>query len=185
MSCGCGKKRAETAAIMEREASQLLPPSEWGPILWKYLHCLGERIGFSGNKIVDTDQANYMETFINLMPLILPCTECQAHSATYLKNSPLPALKGLYGADLRATLRQWLFLFHNEVRASKGQRILVETLEDYEVLYAGCSVQKCEYTVFVQTVVAAVRAGWVRIENWKKWYSNSERLRILTGNVIM
>ena len=119
------------------------------------------------------------------MSLILPCTECQEHASLYLKNNPLPALKGLYGADLRAILREWLFKFHNAVRSVKGQRILVETLEDYEVMYAGCSIPKCEYTIFVQTVVAAVRAGWVRIENWKKWYSNSERLRILTGNVIM
>ena len=185
MSCGCGKKKAENMANMEKEANQLLPPSEWGPILWKYMHCLGEHIGFSGNKIVDTDQANYMETFINLLPFILPCTECQEHSSVYLKNNPLPVLKGLYGVTLRSTIRNWLFLFHNSVRSMKGQRILVETVEEYEIAYVGCSILKCEYNAFIQTVIAAVRTGWVRIEHWKKWYSNSERLRILTGNVVM
>lgn len=182
MGCGCGKKGAPPP-LMQQE--QLLAPTEWGPILWKYLHCLAEKIGTSGNTVIDTDQANYMETLVTMLPLIIPCTECQGHAAAYLAAHPLPTLKGLYGATLTITVRMWLFEFHNAVRTQKGQPILIETVEGCAALYAGCLVQKCEYMAFIQSVAAAVRQGWVRIENWKKWYSYSERLRILSGNLIV
>ena len=39
--------------------------------------------------------------------------------------------------------------------------------------------------MFIQSVAFAVRQGWVRVDNWRKWYSNSERLRILVGNIVI
>jgi hypothetical protein len=183
MGCGCGKKGGAPPPLMQQE--QLLAPTEWGPILWKYLHCLAEKIGTSGNTVIDTDQANYMETLINTLPLIIPCTECQGHAAAYVAAHPLPTLKGLYGATLTIAVRTWLFEFHNAVRVQKGQPLLVLTVDECVLVYGICVVQKCEYTAFIQSVAAAVRQGWVRIENWKKWYSNSERLRILSGNLIV
>jgi len=183
MGCGCGKKR-DGAPLMALD-SDPLAASEWGPILWKYLHCLAEKIGTTGNKIFDTDQANYMTTLLSMLPIVIPCMECQAHAGTYIAANPIPALQGLYGAVLQNTVRTWLFLFHNQVRAANNQPIMVNTVEDCSALYAGCSMPQCEYTSFVKSVAAAVRKGWVRIENWRKWYSNSERLRILTGNVVI
>ena len=41
------------------------------------------------------------------------------------------------------------------------------------------------FMFFVQCVGHAVRLGYVRPDNWKKWYSNSERLRIISGNIII
>jgi len=167
------------------QQEQLLAPTEWGPILWKYLHCLAEHIGTSGNSVMDTDQAHYMTTLLTLLPQILPCTDCQAHASTYLAANPLPTLNGLYGSALTLAIRTWLFTFHQAVRASLSQPMVVASVEDCAALYAGCTVAKCEYTLFIQSVAAAVRLGWVRMEYWKKWYSNSERLRILTGNLIV
>ena len=183
MGCGCGKKPGVAAPVLQSD--QLLSPTEWGPILWKYLHCIAERIGGTGNTIIDTDQANYTETLLTMLPQIIPCTECQAHAVTYLAANPLPTLKGLYGNQLRQVVRQWVFTFHNTVRIIKGQSIMISTVEECQEAYANVTVPKCEYTAFIQSVAAAVRQGWVRIEHWRKWYSNSERIRIITGNVIM
>ena len=183
--CGCGKKKTGTVHFMGQTSSDTPDPEEWGPIVWKYLHCLTEKIGHSGNKIVDTDQANYMETIITTLHLIIPCPECQAHTAAYISNNPLPSIKGLYGENLRSTLRIWLYNFHNNVRSSKGQAIMIGSADDCIGYYADCFVPKCEYTLFVQNVAYAVRQGWVRVDNWRKWYSNSERLRIITGNIIV
>ena len=162
-----------------------MAPTEWGPMLWNYLHCLAEKIGTSGNKVVDTDQGNYITTLLTMLPLIIPCTECQAHATTYLAANPVPPLNGLYGNELTIAVRTWVFLFHNAVRERLSQPIQLETAEACAAAYAGCTVRKCEYTSFIQSVAAAVRLGWVRMENWKKWYSNSERLRILSGNLIV
>jgi len=185
MPCGCGKKNnVGTIHFMGRDSSQIADPQEWGPVLWKFLHCLSEKIGTSNNKILDADQAVYMESMINTLHLIIPCTECQAHAASYISTNPLPTLKGLQGETLRNTLRTWLLAFHNHVRNSKGQPIIINNLEEYSAMYGGCFVPKCEHTLFVQSVAYAVRQGWVRIDNWRKWYSSSERLRIIAGNII-
>lgn len=185
MGCGCGKKNnATTIHFMGQNGSQMADPIEWGPVVWKYLHCLAEKVGTSGNSMVDTDLANHIETLINTMHLILPCTECQGHAAAYISATPLQSLKGLSGVALRDTVRNWLFSFHNAVRERKGQEIMIKTPDECAIQYVGCFVPKCEYNLFVQSVAFAVRQGWVRIDNWRKWYSYSERIRILAGNVV-
>lgn len=183
MGCGCGKKGG--APQMMGPDRQPLYIDEWGPILWKYLHCLAEKIGTSGNTIVDTDQANYMETLLTTLHLVIPCIVCQAHATEYMAAHPVPSLRGLYKNELRDTVRLWLFLFHNAVRSRKEQPMLVPTIEECSALYQNCHLAKCDYTNFIQSVAAAVRQGWVRIDHWRKWYSNSERLRIISGNVVI
>jgi len=185
MPCGCGKKRTGTVHFMGQTGNDTPDPAEWGPIIWKYLHCLTEKIGFSGNILVDTDQANYMETLINTLHLIIPCPECQEHAKSYISKNPLPPLKGLQSENLRSTVRVWLYSFHNAVRILKGQTIIIGSVEACREHYNGCFLPKCEYTLFIQNVAYAVRQNWVKIDNWKKWYSTSEKLRILIGNIIV
>lgn len=185
MPCGCGKKRTGTVHFMGQTNADAPDPIEWGPIVWKYLHCLTEKIGFTGSPLTDNDQANYMETLINTLHLIIPCPECQAHAASYISANPLPSLKNLRGEQLRSTIRNWLFTFHNQVRISKEQHIIINTPEACREHYGGCFVPSCEYNLFVQNVAYAVRQGWVRVDNWRKWYSNSEKLRLVTGNIIV
>jgi len=185
MPCGCGKKRTGTIHFMGQQNSDVPEPEEWGPIVWKYLHCLTEKIGTTGNKIVDTDQANYMETLLTTLHLVIPCPECQAHAASYISSNPIPSLKGLYNEQLRTTVRNWLFTFHNHIRTTKGRPIMLNSADECAGLYAGCFIPKCEYTLFVQNVAYAVRQGWVRVDNWRRWYSNSERMRIISGNVVI
>ncbi len=182
--CGCSKRAGVISHFMGREGSQIADPVEWGPILWKYLHCLAEKIGHTGNKIVDTDQANYFEQMLIHLPQIIPCQECQAHAATYISQNHVPGLKGLYGEDLRNAVRVWLFNFHNAVRVQKGQPIIVSSVEECIAHYAGCFVPQCEFTAFTQSVAYAVRNAWVRVDNWRKWYNYSERMKVLVGNIV-
>lgn len=185
MPCGCGRKNTGTIHFMGQASSDVPDPIEWGPIVWKYLHCLIEKIGFSGNPIVDNDQANYIEHLINNLHNIIPCPECQTHAASYILGNPLPSLKGQKGEQMRNVLRYWLFQFHNHVRNTKGQAIVINTVEACREHYQGCFVPKCEYNLFIQNVAYAVRQNWVRVDNWRKWYSTSEKMRILIGNIIV
>lgn len=186
MGCGCGKKNTGgTIHFMGKDGATASNPTEWGPILWKYLHCLAEKSGLSNNKVTDADQANCMEILIQSLPLILPCTECQAHAATYLSTYPFPSLKDLRGELLRNTIREWLFTFHNHVRSSNQQPIIIENVEQCASTYANCFVPKCEYSFFVQNVGFAVRQGWVRVDHWRKWYSTSEKARLILGNIVV
>jgi hypothetical protein len=190
MPCGCSRRAGSSLGSVSgfflggQNSQHLSEPPQWGPVLWKFLHCLTENIGLSGSTIVDTDQANYMETIITMLPLIVPCNECQAHAASYLASHPLPTLKGLYHHQLRDTIRIWLFEFHNAVRTQKGQEIMIHTPEECAAHYSGCVLARADYNSFIQSVAAAVRQGFVRIEHWRKWYSYSEKIRIITGNVV-
>jgi hypothetical protein len=180
--CGCGgKKRGGNVDIPNTDL--FLVPTYWGPLVWNYLHCLTEKIGVSGNKIIDTDEANYMNTIITMLPLILPCVDCQAHCKSYMESNPFPTLKGIFGAGLQSTIRTWLFNFHNTVRATLNQSIMIATAEDCRQFYEGCVVRKSDYATIIQCSTLAIQKGWVRIGDWRKWYSNSERLRLLTGAI--
>lgn len=185
MPCGCGKKNSGTVHFMGQVSTDIPDPVEWGPILWKYLHCLAEKIGTSGNPLMDNDHAGYMEILIGNLHQIIPCPECQSHASLYISNNPLPILRGMKGDILRETVRLWLFNFHNHVRTIKGQPIIVNSVEASRNLYLGCFVPKCEYTLFVQNVGYAVRQNWVKIDIWRKWYSTSEKIRIHIGNVVI
>lgn len=184
MPCNCGRKRSSGS---EEIVSPLLvqEPTEWGPTLWSYLHALAERLGTSGSSIVDTDQATYMELLLQYLPRILPCNECQQHAATYIANHPPPALKGLYRDALRLTARQWLFDFHQAVRQEKGQPTILGDSSECADLYQNRLIAKADYNRFVQTVTAAIRQGWIRMDEWRKWFSHSEKLRILSGNIVL
>ncbi len=185
MGCGCGKKREGSVQFIGKEGFTSANPDEWGPILWKYLHCLAEKIGTTGNPIIDTDQATYLEYLINNLSSIIPCIECQKHINTYTLHTPLPTLKGLYGETLRTTARNWLLQFHNAVRIRKQQPIMISNLDQLTTQYSACTVQQCEITLFTQSVAYAVRQGWVKIDQWRKWYNFSERLKMLVGNIII
>jgi len=185
MSCGCGKKAGAIHTAMVQDSPQFLQPYQWGPILWKYLHILAERMGYSGNTVVDTDQASFMQSMLTMLPLMLPCQQCQEHAATYIAQTPVPTLSGLYGDHLRTTTRNWLFEFHNHVRTMGNQGIVFSDPSQCIGFYTEATITRKDYNAFVQTVATSVRMGWVRMENWRKWYSYSERLRILSGNMIV
>lgn len=185
MPCGCGKKTSGTVHFMGQVSTDTPDPVEWGPIVWRYLHCLIEKIGFSNNPLVDNDQAGFMETLIGTLHQIIPCPECQTHASAYIAGNPLPTLRGLKGNELRDILRLWLFNFHNHVRNSKGQPIIINSVEACREQYQGCVIPKCEYTLFVQNVAYAVRQNWVRVDIWRKWYSTSEKIRIIIGNIVI
>jgi len=185
MSCGCGKrKNGATDAAILREANQLLLPTQWGPIMWRLLHITAEKIGQSGSKIMDADQANYVKTIITMLPSILPCGDCQAHAETYLSANPFPVVTNVYSSDLSNTVRVWLFMFHNHVRIMKGH-VPMESADECRVIYANERLSTADYTILIECITAATRQLWVKLDQWKKWYSAMERLRLLTGTIVL
>ncbi len=185
MGCGCGKKKGPTIHFMGQGNGQQADPEEWGPIMWRYLHCLIQRIGHSGNAIMDTDQANYLEYMLQNLSAVLPCQECQAHASQYISHNHVPQLRGLYGENLRRTAQTWLFNFHNAVRSQKGQPIQINNLEELEAEYNECFVPQCEFSLLTQSVAFAVRHGWVRVDTWRKWYNYSERMKVLVSSPVV
>jgi hypothetical protein len=46
-------------------------------------------------------------------------------------------------------------------------------------------LSSADYSTLIECIAAATRQQWVRLDQWKKWYSASERLRLLMGNVVI
>ena len=125
------------------------------------------------------------ENAININPPSQQITRSNNNHLSYISNNPLPSLKGLKGDNIRNTIRIWLFTFHNSVRVVKDQPIIVNTVEECQQYYNSCFIKRCEYDLFIQNGAYAVRLGWVKLENWRKWYTTSEKLRITIGNVVL
>jgi hypothetical protein len=152
--------------------------------MWKLLHIIAEKIGLSGNKLFDMDEANYIKYIITLLPYVLPCRDCQAHSEQYFDVSPFPNLANMYGSTLSDTVRLWLFTFHNHVRVMKGQEPL-DTIEHCRELYANQSLSRADYDILINCITAATRQQWVKLDSWRKWYSMLERFRLLSGTIVV
>jgi hypothetical protein len=184
MGCGCGKNKQSTF-FMSQDGKAQGDPLVWGPILWRYMHCIAEKIGTTGNVNVDIDQARAFEFMLTNLSKIIPCTECQQHCNEYTATNPVPHITTLTGDALKNVVRVWLFNFHNAVRVRKGQPITIINENDCKEQYANCSITKADYAIISDNVTYAIRQGWVKVDMWRRWYINSEKLRIMLGNVIV
>jgi hypothetical protein len=81
MGCGCGKKAAASAAMVAATIVDSMETADWGPVFWKVLHCFSVRVGFIGDRLIDTDHARSMELLIEQLGSVLPVsyTHLRAH----------------------------------------------------------------------------------------------------------
>ena len=175
MSCGCSKKRGGLSGSLLIGERTSVAPEEWGPVMWKFLHCSAWRIGRTGSPLVDADEGRHMELLVGHLPEVLPCRECQAHAREYILANRPTGWSGLRGDALRSAVVGWLETFHNTVRVRQGKEIVVG--ESYE----GCSVATCEYKIIVDSIVYATTLGWVKKDAWKRWQRTMGELRLLIG----
>jgi len=174
MPCGCGKKKGGNL-VFDELTNASGDPIVWGPALWSILHILAEHIGRQG---IDADEARDFEIIVNTLPFVIPCSECQGHTRTYLQANPFEPLKNV--KDLASYVRLWLLTFHNAVRAQKGQPIEITTLEQLAALYASETIQKCQINTLVANVNFGIRNGLVKIDAWRRWFTLLNRLKVMS-----
>ena len=179
MGCGCAGKRKGAASLLAEAREADGKPETWGPPLWTLLHHLAERIGKSGAVFLDTDQARDMDTVVSLLPLVIPCAECQAHCRAYLAAHPFTSIK-YTGSALSVYVRTWLLDFHNAVRLANGQPIEVTTIEALQALYHE-ALPPCHLEAFGANVLYGIRNGLVKMDSWKRWITVYKRLKVLLG----
>jgi hypothetical protein len=116
---------------------------------------------------------------------ILPCQVCQTHAREYILAHPLPAtLETLPGDALREQLRSWLFAFHTAVRERIGQSIIVTDVEACREMYESEPLNDAFIRDLSAYVMYAVRAGWVKLEAWKRWVTQYNRLKLAIGGTV-
>jgi hypothetical protein len=190
MSCGCGKKKAGFNPILPNAtgmggAAISLEPENWGPCFWQFLHTFTERVGQTTSPIICHSQATIFRWIVVNIPTILPCQACQAHAKEYIIAHPLPAtLETLPGDALREQLRTWFFAFHTAVRQRLGQPVLVADLEACREMYESEPINDAFIRDLSVYVIYAVRAGWVKLEAWKRWVTQYNRLKLAVGGTV-
>jgi hypothetical protein len=101
-------------------------PGYWGPRLWNFLHT--SSLAYPVNPSIDVQ--NKMLTFVNNLPVSLPCMSCQQHAAKYIsqhENQLKEAVKS------REKLFKFFVDFHNSVnkRTNKPTYTYEEALHFY------------------------------------------------------
>ena len=60
-------------------------PKEWGPVFWKILHSVSERVGANPIKTLQADELQYYQNFLKQLANVLPCKLCLNHYTIYYK----------------------------------------------------------------------------------------------------
>ena len=179
MGCGCGKKDKSFKPIFSDNPVTSVEPEDWGPCFWHLLHTAAEKTGRSTNPIICRDQANIMKWLIENLPTILPCQQCQNHARNYLLANPIPKTwETATCEDLRVQIRTWLFYFHHAVRTRLGQPITIKTPEECRIEYEKEDINQDFINDQANYVTYAIRAGWVKMDAWKRWAKQFSHLKL-------
>jgi hypothetical protein len=157
-----------------------ISPADWGPLLWKFLHILAERLGRSGIESIDRDEAIALDFIVERLPDVLPCPECQIHARTYIRSHSY-TFKNLRGQTLQSAARNYFWSFHNSVRESTGKSVIVATVDDCKQLYQAMEWQKCEMEQAVEYFSFGVHHGIIKTDTYKRWMTQVHKLRLITG----
>jgi hypothetical protein len=103
-----------------------LNPSQWGPYYWGMLHFMSSTYDNNPNPSVQS----VMKTFIQSLPVFLPCKECQDHAFHFIKSKNLNKV-----VENRKELFTFFFNFHNFVneRLNKPLMEIKTALEKYSI----------------------------------------------------
>jgi len=99
--------------------------AEWGPIIWKTLHCICM-------KIKDEEFSNEKEELFNMIEHIcanLPCPQCASHATGIIRRHKMRNAKS------KDDLIKFIFLMHNEVNKRLKKNVYsFKHINKYELL---------------------------------------------------
>lgn len=101
-----------------------LEPEIWGPHFWLTLHFISSTYSNSPNQSVKSA----MKSFIQTLPMFLPCKECQDHAFQHIKKSNLNKI-----VQNRKELFTFFFNFHNNVNQRLNKPLM--TIENALIKY--------------------------------------------------
>ena len=181
-SCGGGKPSGRNAR--QRQTSNLVPetniatstsitsadPSEWGPLVWRLLHLLATKVGRSNNHMICMEQDNLLYALVQRIASVLPCSQCQGHSNSYISANPIPTPSFMNASHYSGIIQTWLFTFHNAVRQRLGQPITVATIQECNALYS-VPFDPELIKKFEPYVVYGISQSLITEADWSRWLS--------------
>ncbi len=94
------------------EELPIVDPALWGPHLWRFLHITSE------SSVAGPSRKHVWDALFSAMLTGLPCPECTEHYTAWYAAHPIVLPER--GANLRATVQDWVRALHNEVNVRRG-----------------------------------------------------------------
>jgi hypothetical protein len=149
----------------------------WGPIMWKMMHVAATKIG-QRSPLDDDITSKRIKYIVDNLPQVIPCPDCQNHARDYIQANPFNPVGRLRG-DLTLYVSTYLFEFHNAVRRSKGQPILVETVAAYQDLYQNQSITALDDQTLATYFRLATKYQIITADAYVRWVDRLRSLRTL------
>lgn len=163
------------AEIPEHEKIGLLVPGVWGPVYWKWLHILAERVGRSSSASLNNEVAYVIKYVVR--NICLPCKGCQAHAKEYLHTHPFNPT----GTSLTEYVRTYLFTFHNAVRTRLEQPILIQSVEECQAYYESMTLQTSDLENLHLYWKYGLHRSMFSPDKYRLWKYQVDRLHLLIG----
>ena len=94
----------------------------WGPILWKILHSVAERVGSTSFVLYQSDERRLLVSLFKAVGKMIPCPTCKEHYNAYSKENDLEVpLKTISYFYMKDYIRKWVWDLHNWVNQSNGK----------------------------------------------------------------
>ena len=120
----------------------MVSPGEWGPGAWALLHGIAERIGNHSNHRLIQDERNELKLTLRHFWALLPCLKCQKHYKEWIqKHNPDSWIQGPFGSDLQDSMRNWVYVLHENVNSSRAVVSGLE-LDQIKDKYTGISLRE-------------------------------------------
>lgn len=141
--------------------------SHWGPLLWKLLHGLAEKLGTQKPEILAADEAREMVLILRGLEVIMPCEKCRKHYKEYRVKNPYDIFAQRRGLGLKRGVREWLYMLHETVNKKNGTESQL-LLENMESMYKDVKIQDA-WTPLNQVLMTSVSSGLILSENLKSF----------------
>jgi hypothetical protein len=151
MPCGCEKDR-----YIDPEGLA------WGPLLWRVLHGLAERIGTCVPLFVKDERIAWYQ-LLTITGEILPCENFRTHYKSWIKLKPILAINTLTGTALREFIRTWLWSLHDNVCRDLGKPSI--EYSELGILYANTNVE-LPFRYLNKLEQKAILEGYVKPNQW-------------------
>jgi len=141
--------------------------SHWGPLLWKLLHTLAEKLGTQKPEILAADEAREIVLILRGLEVIMPCEKCRKHYKEYRVMNPFDIFAQRRGLGLKKGVREWLYMLHETVNKKNGTESLL-LLKDMEPMYKDVKIQDA-WAPLNQVLMTSVSSGLILSENLKSF----------------
>jgi hypothetical protein len=142
---------------------------EWGPILWKILHGLAEKIGTAPSLDEELREWKRLLTFT---VDIIPCDVCKKHYKQVLQDRPIGGILKMNAPEASTFLRTWLWTLHNEINVDNSKPELPFT--DLS-MYSTVDIRDMFWRFEPVMKLAVTKSGLGYI-SWQKWFASARML---------